>query len=87
MRIKPKQIYLFFILILLLIIIVFVVKKYVIEKYKIFRNIGLFPLKFDKIAREYRKTDNDRKKYTRHHYSKYKRKYNFLSQRNAGIRH
>jgi len=87
MRIKPKKIYLFFILILLLIIIGFVVKKYVIEKYRKFRNIGLFPIKFDKIFKKYRKTNNnDGKKYTRHNYSKYKRKYNFLSQRNAGLR-
>ena len=84
MKIQQK-LFLFFIIILLLIAIGFIIKTYVIEKYKKFRKVGLFPLKFDKIVRvsKYRDDNGDDKKYDRHDYRTHRRRYNFLAQRNA----
>tara|TARA_Y100000389_G_scaffold196794_1_gene230298 strand:+ start:920 stop:1189 length:270 start_codon:yes stop_codon:yes gene_type:complete len=88
MKIKPKIIYLSVIILLVLISGAFIINKYVIEKYRKLSKLGLFPLKFNKIVNGggIRNIDDDRKSYSRHHYSMHRRKYNFLSQRNAGIR-
>ena len=90
MKIKPKIIYLSVIILLVLISGAFIINKYVIEKYRKLRNVGLFPLKFNKVVngstfRDFDDDDND-KKYDRHHYSTYRRRYNFLAQRNSGQR-
>ena len=89
MKIKPKIIYLYVIILLVLISGAFIINKYVIEKYRKLSKIGLFPLKFNKVVNGHRLRtidNNNDKKYSRHHYSRHRRKYNFLSQRNAGIR-
>lgn len=88
MKITVKTIFLFILVILVLFSGGFMINKYIIEKYKTLRTVGIFPLKFNRIVNE-RETniqDNDHKKYTRHHYNRYNRKFNFLSQRNIGIR-
>lgn len=88
MKIKPKIIYLSVIILLVLISGAFIINKYVIEKYRKLSKVGLFPLKFNKIVNGggIRNIDDNRKNYSRHHYSRHNRRYNFLSQRNAGIR-
>ena len=88
MKIKPKIIYLSVIILLVLIYGVFIINKYVIEKYRKLSKLGLFPLKFNKIVNGgvIRNIDDNSKNYRRHHYNRHSRKYNFLSQRNAGIR-
>jgi len=88
MKIKPKIVYLSVIILLVLISGAFIINKYVIEKYRKLSKVGLFPLKFNKIVsgRRIRNIDDNGKSYRRHHYSRHRRKYNFLAQRNAGIR-
>lgn len=88
MKITVKTIFLFILVILVLFSGGFMINKYIIEKYKTLRTVGLFPLKFNRIVngRENDIQNNDDKKYTRHHYNKYRRRFNFLSQRNIGIR-
>jgi len=80
-----KIIYLSVIILLVLILGSFIINKYVIERYRKLSNVGLFPLKINKIVSGHKISDND-KSYSRHHYSRHRRKYNFLAQRNAGIR-
>lgn len=86
MKITVKTIFLFILVILVLFSGGFMINKYIIEKYKTLRTVGLFPLKFNKIVDQTRIFDNNAKKYDRHHYTKHNRRYNFLAQRNAGIR-
>jgi hypothetical protein len=85
---KIKNIYIFIILLIISLFTIYLINKYIIENYKSFKNVGYFPLKFNKIVRPKNSlnfdSDND---YSRHHYKKYKRRYNFLAQRNAGLRH
>lgn len=88
MKIRPKFIYLSVIILLVLISGTFIINKYVVEKYRKLRKVGLFPLKFNKVVnRTTLHNTQNHKKYNRHHYSRHNRKYNFLAQRNAGIRH
>lgn len=88
MKITVKTIFLFILVILVLFSGGFMINKYIIEKYKTLRTVGLFPLKFNRIVngRENDIQNNDDKKYTRHQYNKHRRRFNFLSQRNIGIR-
>lgn len=88
MKITFKTICLSIIIILVLLSGVFIINKYVIEKYRTLRTVGLVPLKFNKIVngRENDIQNNDDKKYTRHQYNRHRRRFNFLSQRNSGIR-
>lgn len=88
MKITVKTIFLFILVILVLFSGGFMINKYIIEKYKTLRTVGLFPLKFNRIVnrRENDILNNDHKKYTRHQYNKHNRRYNFLAQRNIGIR-
>ena len=88
MKVTVKTIFLFILVILVLFSGGFMINKYIIEKYKTLRTVGLFPLKFNRIVngRENDIQNNDRKKYTRHQYNKHRRRFNFLSQRNVGIR-
>ena len=77
------KILLFFIIILLgSIFYIFRVKK---EDYKKLKNVGLSIMStpFTPFKNIY---DNDIHKYSGHLYSRYKRRYNFLAQRNAGQR-
>ena len=87
MKITLKTIFLFILVILVLSSGVFMINKYIIEKYKTLRTVGLFPLKFNRIGNveKLRNNDND-KMYDRHHYNRHNRRYNFLAQRNAEIR-
>lgn len=88
MKITVKTIFLFILVILVLFSGGFMINKYIIEKYKTLRTVGLFPLKFNRIVngRENDIQNNDDKKYTRYQYTKHRRRFNFLSQRNIGIR-
>lgn len=83
-----KIIYLCVISLLVLISEAFIINKYVIEKYMKLSKVGLFPLKFNKTVsgKGIHNIDDNDKSYNRHHYSRHRRKYNFLAQRNAGIR-
>jgi len=89
MKITVKTIFLFILIILVLFLGGFMINTYIIEKYKTLRTVGLFPLKFNRlvIGGESNIQDNGNKKYTRHHYNRHNRRFNFLSQRNIGIRH
>lgn len=88
MKITVKTIFLFILVILVLFSGGFMINKYIIEKYKTLRTVGLFPLKFNKIVDRTRLLDNNNndKMYDRHHYNRHNRRYNFLAQRNARIR-
>jgi len=55
------------------------------EKYKTMRTIGIFPLGIGKKEKK-SVTDPQDNKYGGHRYTRHKRKYNFLAQRNAGQR-